>query len=256
MYLNKMKGNPNFVGEFDLSKDFYKYTNHGSFTKKEKLLNDSEFSFKLKNLLTKEECHSLLKELSNNEWIEVGSNGILSDYSAGDYIGSYRQSCYEEEFAVMLWERIKSIFPLVRSFSKYAETDWDNHFIWRPVGINPLFRFIKYKNEGSLVAHYDAPFIENNKKRSLMTLVIYLNTVKESNGGSTRFIFDSQKKIEVNERNLADWSRSANNNEVLKKSQPFEGNAILFDHRILHDSEPLINQEKIILRTDIMFEKV
>ncbi len=132
MYTNNEKGNLNFVAEFNIL-DFSVFYKKKTNINKRKLIKNNEFALKLENIITDEENDFLIKELEKNKWQEVGADGILKNYNSGNYIGSYRQSCYEEELADILWNRIKNKIPQLRSFTKYAETDWDNHFLWRPI---------------------------------------------------------------------------------------------------------------------------
>ena len=88
-----------------------------------------------------------------------------------------------------------------------------------------------------------------------MSLVIYLNTDNVT-GGSTRFIKDPQINEALDKKDYSDWKRFASKDEVLFSVSPEPGAAIVFDHRILHDSSEISgNGEKVILRTDIVFTK-
>ena len=86
-----------------------------------------------------------------------------------------------------------------------------------------------------------------------MSFVIYLSS-NDGTGGKTRIIKDPQVKLALNEREYSDWTRCAKENEVLWSNKPKEGDALIFDHRILHDSEQS-SEEKIIIRTDVIFER-
>ena len=47
---------------------------------------------------------------------------------------------------------------------------------WRPVGINPNYRFAKYYPVGSVFAkHIDRPTVHEHEKCSIYTVNIYLN---------------------------------------------------------------------------------
>jgi hypothetical protein len=86
-------------------------------------------------------------------------------------------------------------------------------------------------------------------------LVIYLT---DNDHGATRFIRDPQSGKSMFDMDFSDWDRSGLDEEVLQRSPPKAGTGLYFPHRLLHDSEPLAagDPEKIIIRTDILFEKV
>lgn len=209
-------------------------------------------------LLSAGELERLNAELDRHPWTPVGSNGILEDYVPGaERNGSWRLTVHSQEWADELWRRVA---PLVgeepRRFDRRSQTDWEPHASWRAVGVNPRLRFIRYRNGGLLVPHYDAP-VEIDGRRTLVTLVIYLRYDEGVAGGETRFIRDPQREVAIPERDLADWKRLANPDEIERAVLPRPGEGLLFDHRILHDSAQIAGPgEKIIIRTDIFYEPV
>lgn len=207
------------------------------------------------NLMGARECAALVAGIPPTVWIPVGIDGIRRE-TPPEVVGSYRASLYDPAFAEALWERLRGCLPAVRLFdATSAETDWDGHPVWQPVGINPLFRFIRYLDGGKLVPHYDAPYVETPLRRTLMSLVVYLDD-PAGGQGATRFIRDPQDGMPLAERDLADWTRDAEFNEVVARSEPRAGKAIVFDHRVLHDSEAISGDTvKTIVRTDIVFER-
>ena len=251
-----MKGNMAFINEFHLSNDLLTNIQEGKTAiQTESIPSIPELSLNVKGLLTEHEVNHLNHELNTHAWIPVGIDGIKAHYKEGDTIGSYRLSCYEEALAQSLWMRLQPLLPTVRQFNEQAMTDWDQHESWEPIGINPLFRFIRYTQSGLLIPHYDGPYIQDEDVRSLSTLVLYLTD--NHNGGGTRFLKDSQAHLPESQRNYADWTREATEKEVSFIIEPAKGDALIFDHRVLHDSERINeNRIKTIIRTDIMYRKV
>ena len=242
--MNSSKG---FVGEFHLQNPNILSSNPNTELTS---INDN-FVFTADNLLSQEEVNSLLQEVQQAQYLTVGVDGFLNNYSEGDTIGSYRNSFFNQNVAQTLFERIQKLYPK-RDFTQSLNIDHDNHKNWKLTGINPLFRTIKYHNQGSLIPHYDAPYIESDTKRTLVTMVIYLTDNKT---GRTRFIRDEQSNLSSYDRDLEDWTHKAQESDVLFSVNPKAGSALIFDHRVLHDSEELINEQKVILRTDLVFEK-
>ncbi len=205
------------------------------------------------------ECRRLLHSIPDTVWTPVGIDGIRRDGPV-EVVGSYRASLYDPALAEALWERLRAFLPIVRAFQAgeqdSRETDWDGHPVWRPIGLNPLFRFIRYLEGGKLVPHYDAPYRANGLQQTLASVVIYLDT-PAGGQGATRFIADPQESVALADRNLADWTRDAASHEVEARVVPRAGQALVFDHRILHDSEAIGSDTvKTIVRTDILFERL
>ncbi len=204
-------------------------------------------------LLAESERRFLLDAASAHGYKPVGIDGFVKNYKEGDKIGSFRASVFSPELARMLWSRISPHIANPRVWGGEPCTDIDGNAVWRPIGISPLFRYIRYTSGGLLVPHYDAPFSYDGSQRTLMSLVLYLADQGIS-GGDTRFIRDAQAAEPFAERDFNDWTRFAKDDEILFTVAPKAGDAVCFDHRILHDSSEISGQgEKVILRTDIVF---
>ncbi len=242
----------NFINEFELPKNFYDLNKQ-----KEVEINKEylyEFSLSLKNIFSKEELIFLTNHIKNEiKWIPVGIDGILRNYKEGDKIGSYRASFYEEKLANSIWLRIKKLFPEIRKMKDNTPTNWDNSYFWQPIGVNPLFRLIKYKENCKLIPHYDDSYIKNNDIRTLSSFIIYLTT---NETGKTRFLKDKQINLDLKDRNYKDQFFTPTKNDILKNYRAIKNTGLIFDHRLLHDSEELINEEKVIIRTDILYRRL
>ena len=66
--------------------------------------------------------------------------------------------------------------------------------VWRPVGINPVFRVMRYQEGGWLVPHYDGPFVMDARRQTGMTVVLYLEE-SPGGGGQLRFLKDDQQDL-------------------------------------------------------------
>lgn len=248
-----------FVGEFELSKELLDtMASEESHAAVERLPVIGESAMVVRDLLSTKEIEDLRDILQQQDWVPVGVSGMKQANfdPEKDRVGSYRATAYDTKLAAILWQRIASFFPDIRELDEYSPTDWDNGKHWRPVGVNPLHRFIKYEDSGSLLPHYDAPFVYDHSKRTLMSLVLYLDKSPTIVGGATRFLHDPQAPMRVADRNLNDWSDFATEKDVRFTFDPQPGSALLFDHRILHDSGNVYGKgQKLLLRTDIDFER-
>ena len=183
--------------------------------------------------LSSAEVLEILNKISECSWQEANENGYREITSTAK---SYRLSLYSEPWANMYFERIRSTLdPFILK----------NGEVFKLVGVSPLLRFIKYKKDGFLLPHYDSSFPVSENQKTLKSLVIYLT---DNNDGRTRFI-----KPRNNLKN--DWSTTPNSEEIIKINQHKKGYFLCFDHDTLHDSETC-STEKIIIRTDLVYEKV
>lgn len=209
------------------------------------------------DLLSTDEASYIMDKLAAANWFPVSITGMGGNYQPGDIIGSYRASNYTQEFADVLWSRISHLFPTIESFSGNFPTDFDDHQTWEPVTVSPLLRFIRYRDGGCLVPHYDAPYIQDDDVRTLKSFVIYLDEDEDITGGATRFLHDSQAELPVQERELSDRLELATEDEVRVPVRPRTGSGLIFPHRVWHDSEPVSGTgAKTIIRTDILYKRV
>lgn len=98
----------------------------------------------------------------------------------------------------------------------------------RAVGLNEMFRFYKYEVGERFNKHRDGSYVRNGEEASYYTLMIYLNDDFE--GGETSF----EKHI----------------------IRPEKGQALIFEHSLIHAGEPITSGIKYVLRTDIMFRTI
>ena len=208
----------------------------------------------LENLLSACECQRLVDEVLAQKHIEVGLHGRVD--ASGEQ-GSGRATAFSPDWAEKLWQRLAPVLDTVRVFDELSSTDHGGHPVWRAVGVNPVLRFMVYQPGGQLVPHYDAGFDYGDGRRfTLMSLVIYLNSLPEGAGGRTRFLRDPQRGLPVHERNFEDWDHPAPQADCLAEILPQAGRAVLFDHRLLHDGEAWAGPgERLIVRTDLVFER-
>lgn len=225
----------------------------GGTVRKHALFGDAAFF--LEHLLTEEDCKILRTFMGSSPALAPvsihGRNDIPDEGT-----GSLRTTAWYPALSEKLWGCIHP-WTVSRTMSDTSSTDWwqhGKHRQWKPIGVSPLLRFMRYEKGGEHFSHYDAGFIyPDTRYRTLMSIVLYLTTNLE--GGSTRFITDDQEKKPVWERTHDDWTRRAASHEVRTAVSPQEGAALIFDHRICHDVEPYYGAtSRIIIRGDLIFE--
>lgn len=199
------------------------------------------------------------REVENfTQWIKKNQDKMMATDEYGRVHDqkqfSKRLSFYDTQFTQLLAERLlaSNAFKPLRVFDKHDKTNWHPDHVWKFTGINPMVRVIQYSDNGELIAHYDDSLVIKPYQKSLMTLLIIIDN--DCEGGATRFIVDPQDDIDFSQRNFNDWSRLADENEIALSLKPSIGNALLFDHRMLHDGQTIKEGKKIVLRTELIFE--
>ena len=101
----------------------------------------------------------------------------------------------------------------------------------RPSGLNERFRVQYYREEEHFRPHIDGIFArEDGSEASALSLLVFLNDDFE--GGQTRFHLEDGEIIDV---------------------EPLAGQALVFEHDVMHEGRPIISGEKYLLRTDVMY---
>lgn len=209
-------------------------------------------------LLSAEEAEHLRAEARAQSWQPVGLDGIASHYRDGDPVGSWRATSDEPRLSAELFARLRGsgALALLGPITPETPTDHGGRTDWEPGGVNPRLRFIRYEGgaRGLLLPHHDGPYHGPDGSVTLVTVVLYLGKTGAVMGGATRFIHDPQDALPLQERDHSDWTREATEEEVIERIDPPAGSALLFWHRVLHDSEPVVGSgEKMIIRTDVTF---
>jgi hypothetical protein len=221
--------------------------------------------WQIQDLLEPAECRHLLTEVMKQTWTPADQHGTAHDHDDQLAIGSWRASCFSQEFANRLWSRLSAAIrlPELTMPPAHRGPNQQTPLTWAPVGISPLLRFIRYTYQptspgslpsGTLLPHYDAPFAYSKTKSTQLSLVLCLDT-HDTSGGATRFIAESPQVLSKSPRAYADWSRPPEPSEVLWSTVIPIGSALIFPHRTLHDSSPVKSPpHKLILRTDVIYQ--
>lgn len=218
---------------------------------KPSIISISESISVINSILSKTDIQSILK------WKDNYKNNIVrtNQYGKTDSsdFGSNRLSFYCSTFSKQISERLR-IAGAISDLNTFSQqnSNWQPYPHWRFVGVNPMFRLIEYKEGDYLVPHYDDSFYQCSSRRSLLTLVIVL--ANNCLGGATRFIFDKQDNVSFEQRKFSDWEQEPNTFEIQHYFKPLPGSALIFPHRLLHDGERIYKGNKIILRSELMFE--
>jgi predicted 2-oxoglutarate/Fe(II)-dependent dioxygenase YbiX len=124
----------------------------------------------------------------------------------------------DEELAHILWDRLKHYLPnsLANSASNF-----------QPSGLNERIRYYRYKEGAYFAWHRDGPYERNPDERSKMTFMVYLND--DFVGGETDF------------------------GDFLVR--PKTGDALCFEHSMMHEGRSVSSGIKYVLRADVMYTR-
>ncbi|KAE8440824.1 hypothetical protein EG329_006405 [Mollisiaceae sp. DMI_Dod_QoI] len=172
------------------------------------------------NLLTPSECSSIISDHNNLIPSHVTPTTVRDREAFDDHV-----------LSELLWERLKLFF----GSEKLEDEDGCQ---WEVEGLNERFRLCRYLPGGKFSPHFDGKRFASVNEQSFMTVNIYLNTVPPSHHGSTRFL-----------------SPPLSPSNVLSQVQPVLGTAAIFCDNIWHDGEELLEGDKYLLRTDVMYRR-
>ncbi len=240
----------NIVGLFEFKDLPYSFLANRKIQQYHKKINHQQDIFHLQNVLSSEECQWLIAQTKDQNWLPANLYGKQKDFDPiSEQEKSHRLSVYNKILAYALWNRISPFIEPYKIFKSPLPIISNQQPFWIAKEINPLFRYIRYQPHHSLIVHYDDTYEYHVYKKTLLTVVFYL----DASNAQTRFIIDPQQQISDINKNFQDWDRLAQKEEVYLQFTAKAGDVLIFDHRLLHDATPPENM-KHILRTDIVFE--
>ena len=177
----------------------------------------------VKKAFSKKQCLSFLGYAN-------GFNVALSHYPT-TYRNNERFFIDNPQLAGELLETIRTCIPNILQGS-------DDLSSWAFKKLNPRIRFCKYNPGQYFNKHLDGVYYESQTVQSKLTFMVYLNGHDEFEGGETLF-FSSKAS-----------------DEVIQTFLPETGDLIIFDHNIWHSGKTVTSEEKFVLRSDILYEKI
>jgi hypothetical protein len=198
------------------------------------------------NLLSKQECLTIRKQAHTRYGFSPLKN--VYDSKTRD---CNRLCIIDTNLSTLLWNRLKPVLsPDLMTTRPTLGFDCDGD--WKAIGINSCVRLSRYDSPSiGFVPHYDTPYIETKDCRSIYSLVIYLN---DDFGGGETALYTLTNSVP----NGLTTSQELYLSETALVSTivPKMGKCVVFPHDTLHAGLPVTNGTKIILRTDIVYERV
>jgi len=192
--------------------------------------------FVIDELLTPAECRHWIEsaEAAGFQIAPISTGGGPEVVSV--FRNNGRAMFDDRDLAEDLWSRLAPHVP--ESLPTTRRGHW-----WQAQGLNERFRSYRYEPGQYFYWHQDGSFQRNNRERSRMSVILYLNDDFE--GGHTEF--DGRYKEMVDE---------ALEGEVSASVAPRPGRTLVFLHPLLHQGAPVTSGRKYVLRTDVMYKMV
>ena len=174
-------------------------------------LNSTELVFVVEAAFDVDECGALV------ERIEREQPRLTTDNTARETVRhNSRVVVFDQDLANVTWGRVRHRVP-------------QTLVGLTPVGANECIRFYGYTVGDFFKPHQDTDFMRSRLERSLLSIVVYLNS--DYDGGEL-VLRDRRESI-----------------------KPKTGMAVVFGHRIVHESEPITRGKKYAFRSDVMFRQ-
>jgi hypothetical protein len=190
--------------------------------------------FLLDPILTSEECKYYIYETE-----KIGYETLDKEYPK-EYRSNERVLVKSPALAKILWKKIEPYCQ--KEFLNVKPFGFGNEGLWKPIGLNEVIKFAKYKPGGKFLPHVDNMVAKSDQEKSIFTVIFYLND--DFKGGSTNFYARKD-----------DLPFLENNSHMLEHVKPKQGACLVFNHDVIHEGEELIQGVKYIIRAEIMFHR-
>lgn len=182
-----------------------------------KTLLDGERIFQINDFLSAAECAEMIDRFRGHTF----EKGTILDHRIDHFRNNDRVIHDNPSLAATIYEKAKPWLP--------AELDGRVG-----VGFNERWRYYRYLPGQFFKMHRDGEHHRfREREKSILTFMIYLSDV--SRGGETKFY-----------KNFGD-------DQPYLSVVPKTGSALVFLHEIWHEGAEVIEGEKHVLRTDVMF---
>ncbi len=178
--------------------------------------------FTIADALTPARCAAIVADATARGFAPTGA----------DYPPSYRDN---DRLVLDDPALAASLFAELRAFLPQRLVDRDG-VAWAVCGLNERFRLCRYRDGQGFRIHRDGAHAPSPAERSLLTLQVYLDDAAGFVGGHTRFYPSRQ-------------------GPATRAFAPRTGQAIVFDHQLWHDGEPVTAGTKHVLRTDVIYAR-
>lgn len=198
----------------------------------------------LSNVLSSQECETILSNIAEDMWHEPeGYHKTKRDAN--------RACILDSALAGTLWERLQPFC----SYEGKRPYGFMTQGTWKPLRINECCRISRYIGPSvGFTVHADAQFCSSFNEKSIYSIIIYLSD--DCIGGETEF-FPSNKlasDLSFDETLYLNFGTPSSSSSICVK--PVTGTAVIFPHTLFHQGVNVKEGTKLVLRTDLIFERV
>jgi len=176
-----------------------------------------KYILELEEVLTLDECSALIEKIESLNPTLATINSASGTKVNTKVRNNERVIFDDVELAKKLFDDIAEFLPQEFGQRKIC-------------GANERFRCYRYKPGMRFAPHRDGAFVRNESEMSHYSFLVYLNDDFE--GGETTFFTKPEVVI-----------------------RPVMGNALLFQHPLMHEGSIVKSGVKYVLRSDIMYAK-
>ena len=200
----------------------------------------------LHNVLSPDECSQIAELFTLLEVSEATSDKR--------YRNGMRCQVSSVPLAQLLFDRIR---PFIADSTRVVTAENCSGFQqntlmigdWHMEAVNDYLRLSYYAPEGHLGPHYDGEINPDANVCSIKTLLIYLND--DYVGGATNFVAEHELYFDT-AKNIYRSPASA----VVASVKGRRGDALVFDHKLLHEGGILESGTKCIIQSELMYRRV
>eukprot|EP01097_Dermamoeba_algensis_P011705 TRINITY_DN9189_c0_g1_i1.p1 TRINITY_DN9189_c0_g1~~TRINITY_DN9189_c0_g1_i1.p1 ORF type:complete len:268 (+),score=31.86 TRINITY_DN9189_c0_g1_i1:76-879(+) len=219
-----------------------------------------ELLFTLTNVLSQEECRSIIDRANEKGWNKSSPSGG-GHGRTGREDPRTNSFCVwnDQQLADKVWKRVKPFLQPDLThipFNTYLSAKTKGAE-WKPVGVVDKIRVYKYEVGEAFPEHVDYKSgrdvmretpngLQKYRQQTFFTLLIYLND--EFSGGETGYWTNHQG---IHCRFLRDCEWKPHQHVII----PQNGTCVVQEQNILHEGTPIQKGRKYVLRTDIIHEK-
>jgi len=170
------------------------------------------------------ECRAILDGLAGADWLAATVNSASGRRVDDRLRNNSTAVLHDQRLADELWARARPHLPSTMT------VEWDSRReSVHAVGLHVPLRVYRYEVGQHFGLHQDQSYGRADGARSLLTLMVYLDD--DVDGGETDFP------------------------EQGRTVSPRTGDALWFQHRLLHAGKPVTRGQKNVLRTDVLFSR-
>lgn len=175
---------------------------------------------------TAEECASILARYSDGPWLDATVNSAQGRIRSSAIRNNTVALVRDEGLAHDLAARLKTHVPEIMCVEhpKHGRVEWRFEGLYAPL------RIYRYEPGQQFALHHDQSYERDEGCRSLLTFMLYLN--EDFTGGTTSFPEQGREIV------------------------PRTGNALFFQHAVLHAGARVESGTKLVLRSDVLYRMI